>query len=168
MDQKGLSLVETLTVIMLISIVATIAVPAWQSMMQRQSVNGAVTRLAYLVAKSHDVSLTRHQIVTLCGATDGHHCDGNWHRIILFVDPRKQRETGAAQALLAQQQFNQATQITLKAFPSKKYLSFDAKGLLNNSNGTFTVSNWPWQATLTMSQTGRTTKVTEVVEHAAS
>ena len=168
MDQKGLSLIEALIVILIISIVTTIAVPAWQQMMLRQSVNSIATRLQQLITASHDASLLRHHIVTLCGASDAIHCDGDWHHVISFIDPNKQRELPDTRSLLAQQQFKQAIHISLKAFPSKKYLSFDAKGLLNNSNGTFTVSSWPWQVTLTMSKAGRVTKKIEEIQHAES
>lgn len=168
MDQKGLSLVEALIVVLMVSIIATIAVPAWQRMIQRQSVNAIAMRLEHLIAQSHDVSLLKHQVVTLCGATDGEHCDGNWHQVILFLDANKRRAVTAPQSLIARQQFDHAIDITLKAFPSKKYLSFDAKGLLNNSNGTFTVSSWVWQVTLTFSQAGRVTKVTKAIEYAQS
>ena len=150
----GISLLESLLVIIIIATISLYALPQLSSNIATKRAHSTTVSIQQLLQTAHIIALTQHTIVTLCGSTDDKTCDGNWqHDILLFKDPSKKRMLNPSMQLTRQLSPNTDTTIHLAAFPTNRYLSFDSKGLLNNSNGTFTITAPGYATKITLSKT---------------
>jgi type IV fimbrial biogenesis protein FimT len=87
-NQQALTLFELLLTLSILSILALIALPAWQSMLVYGRRATALGNLRTSLALARESAITRGQIVALCTSTDHMHCDsGDWDEgWIVFVD----------------------------------------------------------------------------------
>lgn len=139
MNQQGLSLVEILAVLAIISLLTGFAVPSLNQMIQR---NQATAALNWIIAS---VQFTRHSaimfnaIVTLCPSMDGGACGGDWHDgTIIFVDHNADRRINGSDRLLRYNHFDYPGTIRWRAFRNRQYLQMTPVGYTNYQNGNFT------------------------------
>ena len=128
--QRGISLIDLVIGILLLSLMLGMAVPAWQ----------------------HTLGKYQHQrTMTLCPSTTPPTCIAQWQSPLIIKDTHDH-------ILLHIPALDSGESLTLSAFPSNRYLQFNAVGLLKNSNGTFTYchgDHTPQDNQLVVSRSGR-------------
>ena len=74
---SGFTLIELLVVLSVVAMMAALAIPAWRTLLCRQSVNAWVQRVQLALNIARDAAITRQQVVTVC---PGHGaCGGSWN-----------------------------------------------------------------------------------------
>ena len=149
--QRGISLIELLIGILLLSLMLSMAVPAWQHTLGRYQHQRTLHRLAQLIITARSLSLLHQTTVTLCPSTTPPTCIAQWQAPLIIKDTHDH-------ILLHTPGLDSGESLTLSAFPSNRYLQFNAVGLLKNSNGTFTYchgDHTPQDNQLVVSRSGR-------------
>ena len=107
---KGVTLLELLTVVLLLGILAVLAIPALTAGLQRQAVKTAALRLWNDLRLARSTALKTGLPVTLCAAagakTTGYQCADSprWHQgWLLFIDRNKNARREATEKLLSYQ-----------------------------------------------------------------
>lgn len=97
-NQDGFSLLELMTTLVILVILATVAVPSFSALMQQTRQNTAAEKLRTHLALARIESITRQDWVTLCRSDDQQTCIGDsltgateWPGVIMFVDPERNR-----------------------------------------------------------------------------
>jgi type IV fimbrial biogenesis protein FimT len=130
-DGRGFSAVELMVTVALLAVVATLAVPALQTLLQNNRAAAIANDLVSAIRLARSEAVTRAQQVTLCPSTDGTSCANS---------------TNWASGWLVRN----AAGATVKAFPaitqtaagttltgSRATLVFEPTGFLNGTNFTF-------------------------------
>lgn len=99
--QRGLSLMELLVVMGLVSVLAGLAVPALGSLLLKRQVESAAEALVSDLRLARSEAIRRAAVVTLCSSTDGTACsdDAAWSQgwlVFADTDANQQRESGEA------------------------------------------------------------------------
>lgn len=81
----GFSLLECLLVITILSLCAAFGCYAWSSGYQRQQLQVAAHQVQTFLNFARDAARGIGQTLTVCGSTDGAHCDGVWNRTLLLT-----------------------------------------------------------------------------------
>lgn len=74
---RGFSLLELLIVLVIFAIMASIAVPSFQSLRQQQQLTDASNELVAALRLARGEAIMRENKVTLCASADGDSCGGN-------------------------------------------------------------------------------------------
>ncbi len=89
-DQRGLTLIELLVTLMVLSIVVGIAIPSFREMILNNRISSQLNTVSGTVAFARNSASSRPGVsVTLCSSTDGASCNGgaNWENgWIVFID----------------------------------------------------------------------------------
>ena len=136
----GFTLVETLFVLLIMSIITLMAGTAWQSLQQRMEARATVTLIANSLSAARNAAIMRQSPVSLCGSRNGQSCDGNWHNgILAFVDLAASGTPSDPQRILGFYRVpSQGAKITWRTFGMKDLLRYDTMGRTSASNGSFT------------------------------
>lgn len=140
MSQHGLTHVELLLCVFIAAVLAAIAVPYYQSFMQRTQANLLVMELAQLVTAGRTYAMTNHRAVSLCGSSDRQLCDQQWSEgILMFEDHNRDGQVNNADRILSVMNVHlgKAAKLSWKGF-SGNYLPIESFGTPFASNGTFT------------------------------
>lgn len=149
--QRGISLIELLIGILLLSLMLSMAVPAWQHTLGRYKHQRTLHRLRQLITTARSLSLLHQTPITLCPSTAPPTCIAQWQQPLIIKDTHDH-------ILVHSPALDSGETLTLSAFPSNRYLQFNAVGLLKNSNGTFTYchgGDTPHDNQLVVSRSGR-------------
>jgi len=136
----GFTLVETLFVLLIMSIITMMAGTAWQSLQQRMEARATLTLIANSLSDARHAAITRQSPVSLCGSRDGQACDGSWQSgILAFVDIAASGIPSDPQRILGFYRVpSRGARITWRAFGMKDLLRYDTMGRTSASNGSFT------------------------------
>ncbi len=137
---SGLTLMELLISLGILSILLGLALPNFRAM--AQSVSGDVTlrKLANAIQFGKATAITNNATVTLCRSDDGSDCGGNWQDgVMLFIDSNRNREFDGDDDLLRHITFPDGNgSIRFRAFQNKQYLQLTSLGTTRDQNGNFT------------------------------
>lgn len=75
---KGFTLVEVVVVIALLGIVAAIAAPNFQDLLQSRRQLAARQDLMATLGQARSAAIAQNRLITVCGSGDGVRCDGQW------------------------------------------------------------------------------------------
>ncbi len=147
---RGFSLVELLVVILLLALVATIAVPSYGALVERNRALALADQLQSQLAHARFVSVVRNRDVEVCGSSDGRRCDGSWNSGWILHVPNNDGE------LLSGHRLNQQQLLRWRGF--SKAVRFRGNGTAPLGNGSFYICDSRtkeavWQ--LTVNRQGR-------------
>lgn len=138
--KSGFTLMETLFVLLIISILTLMAGNAWHALQQRMEARAAVALIASSLYAARNAAISRQMPVSVCGSRDGLACDGNWQSgIMSFVDTKAAGSPSPGQPILEFHRMpSPGARIAWRAFGIKDLLRYDAMGRTSASNGSFT------------------------------
>ncbi|MDT8370865.1 MAG: Tfp pilus assembly protein FimT/FimU [Gammaproteobacteria bacterium] len=138
MRAQGLTLIELLIVIAIISILASLAAPSFNALIRKQQVNGEANVLFSLVHLARTEAIKRNSVVTICKSNDANQCGGNWSDgWIVFQDNDKDGSRDAGETLISSGTIGYGYQLSWTAFGSNNYIRFTPQGLTLSQNGSF-------------------------------
>jgi type IV fimbrial biogenesis protein FimT len=138
--QKAFSLFELLITLGIISIIATLAIPNWKSLLSQVENHTLRIQLQRTLAYARSQALLRGVKVTLCGAGKNHQqCATQWlDGILVFTDA-----DGSATITSPDQILHIITgqpehgELHWRSSFKKSYLQIQPGGMTNGENGTF-------------------------------
>jgi type IV fimbrial biogenesis protein FimT len=140
--QKGFTLFEMMVVVLIISIIAVMAVPAfdWQQRDHEAKRFDSLTRNILMLSRI--TSLLLQQRVVVCGSTQGDRCDQQWKQGLLsFVDKDQngQFNTPIDVVIYFEPLKFRYGKISWQGFGNRNYIRYEATtGTPNASNGSIT------------------------------
>ena len=137
---RGLSLLELLISLGILSILLGISIPNFYELAQSISGDVALRKLATAVQLSKSTAVTTGTTVTLCRSADGFVCGGSWQDgVIVFTDRNRDRVVNENDRLVRHITFpNGNGHIRFRAFQNKQYLQVTSLGVTHDQNGNFT------------------------------
>jgi prepilin-type N-terminal cleavage/methylation domain-containing protein len=76
----GLTLIECLLTLALVSIISFTSIPIWTSLIHKNQINLTLHSLMHAIEFTQMAALTYHMDAVLCGSADHLHCDKSWHQ----------------------------------------------------------------------------------------
>ena len=135
---SGVTLVELTVTVALVSILASIAIPAFERQVRIASVQAEVQKIFSLLARARMEAIRRNRVVTLCKSANGLSCGGSWSQgWLLFVDENRNGKREPAERLLAVGRPEHGYRLRLAAFGSSSRIRFSPVGFTLAGNGTF-------------------------------
>lgn len=156
---NGFTLVELLVTVSLLSILLVVAVPALSSWLQRQRSTTLQYSLIHSIHYTRAQSASLQATVTLCPGTTN--CEAIWgSKLLVFSDQDSDGLLDDSDLLLKRIDLGKvAGELDWRSFRNKAYLQFNARGLTNALNGTFTFcpasANNPYGFSIAVASTGR-------------
>ncbi len=146
----GISLLELILVIFILSILVGLSLPEFNLLLQQKQGEATLRKLASAIQLAKTSAISSGHTVTLCRSADGNICGGQWRDgVILFTDINGDRTIGEDDALLQYVQFpDSAGELSFRAFQNKQYLQLTSSGFTRNQNGNFTYCPDNGQASL--------------------
>lgn len=137
---RGFSMVETMVVLAVLAIAATLALPSFQGTLQRTRTATALNRITATLALARNHAVMRRRAVSVCPSEDGRHCrkDRIWEDgWIVFLDPDKTGQPKAdADVLHAADPLSDT--LLLRATPGRHRARFQPNG--QSTGSTLTLS----------------------------
>ncbi len=159
----GLTLIELLVALAVISVLLSYGVPEARSLVKLNESAVTINKLVSDFAYSRTESIKRMRDVVVCKSSDGQTCNNNagWQGgWIIFVDQvnRNKQRSSDEPLLKVQQPLGNHLNITFKSFNSKNRVVYEPSGAADYSNGTFRfcTNNERYHKDLILSRTGRT------------
>lgn len=153
---NGFTLIELLITLAVAAILLTVAVPAMQGIIQRNTLTVATDKLIHAIQYTRSEAIRQGRQVTLCKSADGVDCatTGDWSQGWIVYAP----ETDGAPANLLRVQAALAPQIKITGNSNVETdIVYDTLGFGHGSNGTLTVEieNTTRVIEVVISNTGR-------------
>jgi len=139
---RGLTLIELMIALTIISIMVGIGIPGYQSVVNSNRLTTSINQLRGALALTRSEAVHRNQHVAICHSSDGIQCSrrGNWSDgWIIFIDKDRNRFIDETEEIIhVYQTLNKSISINYRAFGSKHYVAYRPSGF-TLTNGTFTV-----------------------------
>ena len=155
---NGISLVELLSALAVICIMACIGVPAFRSTIERQRCHAAVHMLATSLAHARNTAITRNTSVSVCPASGGSACgetvdwSNGW---ITYADPGHEQQPRNGNAILGAQEPTHPS-ISVTSSSGRLRVRFQRDGRSSGTNIRFRVcSNDRIQGDVIVNNLGR-------------
>ncbi|MEJ2681635.1 MAG: GspH/FimT family pseudopilin, partial [Gammaproteobacteria bacterium] len=132
----GLTLIECLTTILLLSTLTAMAIPSFETLRAKQTVRQAISTLQGSFARMKIHAINRGTEVVLCGTSDHTHCQQNWTTgFMSFEDTNHNRTRDANETLLEYHQPLQDNQGFQLHSCSRRYFRTSGAGPLASIAG---------------------------------
>lgn len=136
---RGFTLIELLVVIALMAVMTTWAIPAFQTLAERNRLSAEVMRLMGALGQARSAAITQRREAVICPTRDQTECDGDWKLpLMLFIDKDsapEERATG--ETLLKIWPASGLASTTYNGFGSERYIRYRANGRPKGQNGTY-------------------------------
>lgn len=166
LNQRGMTMLELLIVITMVAILASMAVPSFNSSMARTQLNGMRSNLASAMQLARSEALKRKAPVTVCTSSDQNGCSGgtDWQSgWIIFADTDGNGSRAAAEQLI-DVKYSESGLTSYQAASS--LVTFDRIGRASTGAGDYSLCH-PNLATVgkkvTISVTGSVSRTTETI-----
>lgn len=143
--QHGFSLIELITAMAIVVVMATVAVPSFSLLQETARQQSTAENIRNYLALARIEAITRQQWVTICHSYDQAVCVGDalngtsqWSGILMFVDPNRQRVPDHPSDILRVGHFRNQVNVHWNRGDS---LTYQPDGSVTGfSNGTFRVT----------------------------
>ena len=139
---RGLTLVELITTIAVISVSLAVVIPSWSSLSQRNQITTAVNQLVTHLHYARSTAVNRNVFVSLCPSDDGETCSGNplgWRNGYLVFEDRDGNRQRTGDEPLLRVQGAAAPDLQLQSTAGRPAIRFRADGAAWSTNTTFSV-----------------------------
>lgn len=139
--QQGLTLLELLIGLILISLLISTGVPGLSRLIHSHRAESAYQELFSLVQFARIHSVTYHTQVILCPSSNQNHCDGNWNNdLMIFVDLNHDEQRNDDEVILRvlENDDDEHSHLSWQASGSTRYLRYKEDGTTANQNGRLT------------------------------
>lgn len=140
MNQRGLSLVELLAVLAIITLMSGMVIPSMAKIYERSEATASINWIITAVNYTRHAAIQFRTTATLCPrAKDDLNCGGKWHKdLIVFADGNQDGKLNGQDYLL-QQISSEKVKGTFKwrSFRNRQYLQITPLGYTNYQNGNF-------------------------------
>lgn len=140
LSNRGLTSIELITVVAIISILFSMAGPSFNHSIHKHQANKNIHQLLRLLALARTKAVTIQQNVTLCGVSDGASCKSQWNggdNMIVFIDGNHNRIYDKDERLLASLALTGNGSILWKGSGKRPYFRYNSSGYANEF-GSFT------------------------------
>lgn len=136
--EGGLTLIELIVTIAVLTIVLTWAVPGYQQFSARNEVAAEVMRLKTALALARNTAITRRSTITVCPSPDGVSCtNDDWTAPLLVVDGEASGGNLAGDEILRQLGESPVVSVTYRA--DNRPVRYKQMGRSTGHNGTFEI-----------------------------
>lgn len=135
----ALTLLELLTIILILSTLTLIALPNLRQQIAQARAQRVITQISNIIYAARQQAINRAVAITICPLDANNDCSANWqHGFSVFIDSEQQNKLVTQANLLQRYQVNsQQGYLTWGGF-SKTKLAIKADGAMLYHNGTFT------------------------------
>ena len=135
----GLSLIESLFVLLILSILISIALPGFNEIIASKKSDIVIGQLQQAVELGKVTAITNTDTVTLCKSDSGQQCGGKWQDgVIVFTDKNRDRKVNQEDRLIRYITFPEIDgTLSWRAFQNRQYLQFTPQGFTRYQNGSF-------------------------------
>lgn len=138
---RGFTIIELMTAILILGVLAAIAVPSFKSIMESSNVVANNNELVATLSYARSEAIKRVAPVTVCASTDNTSCAAanNWSTgWIVFPDPNANSTVDAGETIL-QATGGAVGGVTLNGSAGLNSVRFTGTGMLGTAIGTFRV-----------------------------
>lgn len=138
--EDGLTLVELVVALAVLSVLLSVAVPAYTRMSAQNHLATSVNLLVAAMASARQTAVARSAPVTFCAGEPLHGCDGDWsaRRWLVFVDRDRDGRVDAGEDLRIVEALAPEAPVTLSANgPFNSAVVFNPAGLAQRPSGAF-------------------------------
>lgn len=134
----GFGLIEQIVSLMVLAILATVAVPALRSLLDRHELRVAQTDYIAALQHAHDLAVNDQMRVVFCPSTDAHTCnDGTWGRGWLIGRDAQGDPQPDGMPLYTGGKYS--IRLRVVGADGKKNIRFQPDGTAGNTNQTLTL-----------------------------
>lgn len=136
---QGFTLLELLVVLALMVVMTTWAVPAFQTLAERNRLSVEVMRLMGALGQARSAAITQRREAVICPTRDQSECDGDWRLpLMLFIDQDDTPgERAADEAILKVWSASGVASLDYNGFGSNRYIRYRENGRPKGQNGTY-------------------------------
>lgn len=137
--QRGVSLLELLATLAIITTLATLALPVF-TVLEREESSRVLRQFLTLVESGRGAAIRGGHTITLCPVGEYNDCAADWRMgAMLFVDADANRHRSHDEALIAVTHWHELKgTLSWRAFGNRRYLLIDRYGGLTGQNGNLT------------------------------
>lgn len=152
-ERKGFTLIELLVTLTLLSVILSQALPAWNRLVDRETVVASTNRLHGLLRFSRSSAMEGGPPVVVCN----HQCDGfeKTGRIIVFRDGNNNLRLDEGEKVLRQVDFKGLSRLSWNHFRGPEGVRYLPTGLLYYQNGHYLLCAGEQGRKLVMNRIGR-------------
>ena len=138
---KGFSLVELMTVLVVLALVLTVAAPSFARLRERYVALEAFHSLSVALAGARMAAIQRGHPVSICPSADGRRCrtdlvwDEGW---LVYVDARRQPQPGRTEDVLWHEQ-RPAGRLAIRGSSGRHRVRYQPTGFSGGSNASLRV-----------------------------
>jgi type IV fimbrial biogenesis protein FimT len=154
--EGGLTLIELIVTIAVLTIMLTLAVPGYQQFTARNEVAAEVMRLKTALSLARNTAITRRSTITVCPSPDGVNCtNGDWTAPLVVVDGEASGGSLSGDEILRQLGESRVISVTYRA--DNRPVRYKQMGRSTGHNGTFDIcGQYDAGAQVIVSNFGRT------------
>jgi len=149
---SGFTLPELLIALAILTLLITLAIPSFSSLIKQQQAKTALQQLTHLIAFAREQAIERGEPITLCHSSDQKTCSGRWSDGQIVLTPHNQ-------LLRAASIVPKGGLLTMIGFLSNEALTFTAFGesAAQSARFTFIPKGWtlPTTFAVIVSRVGR-------------
>lgn len=135
----GVTIVELMITLVVLSVLLSVAVPAFNNTIKENRLVSAQSRLISFFTFARSVALTRAADVAICPSEDAETCDNDWSEgWIVFIDADLDGDRGPSEELLRVQQDD--TELTITEAGALGVIRFSTVGI-PNATASFTIED---------------------------
>jgi len=136
----GLTLLELLTTLAIVSVLFGFAIPQFTIINERSRATVTMNWLIGAIQFARYSAINQRILVTLCPSRTGDSCGGKWHQgVIAFTDHNKDHKINGGDQLLKRFYYPlKGGTVKWRSFRNRQYLQMTSEGLTNYQNGNFT------------------------------
>lgn len=137
---RGFTLIELIVSIAVLTILISLAAPAFDRFVTSSRASGAINWLNGLVQMTRLAAVSHQAMVTLCPTSSKTGCGGNWNgTLMMFVDHNADRSLNGNDFMVDLLTFPYAdSSIKWRSFGNQQHLQITPQGYTNFQGGNFT------------------------------
>ncbi len=140
MKQQGMTLIEIMFVLLLISILSGYAIPEYRNLKLNQSMTQHINQLIGGLNYARNQSIIRTEQIIVCPSNDLQNCsnDSNWHQgWMVFIDQNMDRVFNTGDEILTSEN-TMTSKLTATSSTYRKLIRYDRMGSSPGTNITIT------------------------------